>query len=140
MRAVCFVFSLSDSSMGLSCRRRRGFVALPAPRRMETEPRRTAVPMIPGALRPITRNAEPLGGRDLTNGWIRYREEAIIPSKAGCPRAVTTPGVGWPADAGRRARNPDTGARPDRTGTPSAPARRAPARRAAPGAAGAERR
>ena len=66
--------------------------------------------------------------------------DAIIPSKAGGLRAVSIPGVGWPADAGRRARNPDPGARPARTGTPSARARGAPVRRAVRGATGPDRR
>jgi len=57
--------------------------------------------------------------------------QAIIPSKAGCPLAWTSPGVGWPRDATRRSRSPDPSAPPARTGRPSARAGGAPARRAA---------
>ena len=55
----------------------------------------------------------------LTPGALALAQ-AIIPSKAGCPRAVTIPGVGWPADAGRRSRSPHPAARPATTGTPCA--------------------
>ena len=55
---------------------------------------------------------------------------AIIPSKAGCPLAWTSPGVGWQGDATRRSRSPHPGAPPARTGRSSARSGGAPARRA----------